>query len=230
MRWFKHDSDAHRDAKLRKVTIKYGMEGYGLYWYVIELIAAGVDEHNLTFELDHDSEVIAHDTGIHYERVQEIITYMVNLELFEESRGAITCFKLLKRLDQSMTGQSKFRKKIAELKGQIHDPIMTPSCPDHDPIMTESCTSHDPVMIKNRTEQNRKNIGRFSPPDVSEVKNRIAEMGYLHVEADEFVNFYGSKNWMVGKNKMSDWKRALAGWESREKKKSPASKETVHYL
>lgn len=93
MKWFKHDSNANTDAKLRKLRIKYGMEGYGLYWYCLELIAQIVDKNNLTFELEHDAEIISHDTGIHVERVQEMMTSMVNLGLFENNNGAVTCLK-----------------------------------------------------------------------------------------------------------------------------------------
>ena len=32
------------------------------------------------------------------------------------------------------------------------------------------------------------------------------------LQANKFVNFYGSKNWMVGKNKMSKWKLAAFNW------------------
>ena len=39
MRWFSHDSDAHDDIKLRRVLRKYGPEGYGLFWLLIEILA-----------------------------------------------------------------------------------------------------------------------------------------------------------------------------------------------
>src|SRR5210317_2240756 len=126
MKWFKHDSDANDDARLLKVQIKYGMEGYGLYWYCIELIASGVNENNLTFELEHDAEIIAHNTGIHYERVQEMMQYMVKLGLFEHSTGKITCLRLAKRLDQSMTSNPYMRKIIENVR-KNHDSIMTES-------------------------------------------------------------------------------------------------------
>lgn len=115
MRWFKHDTSAHLDAKLQKLRIKHGLEGYGLYFYCLELIAMNVDENNLTFELEHDSEIIAFNTGLHFERVQEIISDMVRLELFENNNGQITCYKLAARLDQSMTSNPKMRKMIAKL-------------------------------------------------------------------------------------------------------------------
>ena len=63
MQWYKHDSNANMDAKLQDVLLDYGLEGYGLYWYCIELIAAKVDQNSLTFELEHDARIIARNTG-----------------------------------------------------------------------------------------------------------------------------------------------------------------------
>ena len=51
MDWFKHDSTANLDDKLQEVLLDYGLEGYGLYWYCIELIVSRVSPENITFEL-----------------------------------------------------------------------------------------------------------------------------------------------------------------------------------
>jgi hypothetical protein len=99
MKWFKHDSDARMDAKVQKLRMKYGMEGYGLYWYLLECIAWNVGPHRLTFDLEQDAEMIAHDTGIHRERIEEMMLFMVNQELFENSQGTITCLKMARRTD-----------------------------------------------------------------------------------------------------------------------------------
>jgi|GEM_PF-1418769 len=144
MRWFKHDSDARSDAKLERVIMKYGMQGYGLYWYCIELIAANVDERCITFELEHDAEVISHRTGINYELVQEMMTYMVKLNLFENQNGMITCLTLAKRLDQSMSSNPNMRSIIKKLKGGLIQ--------NHDSVMPQSCKTR---LDKNRAEENR---------------------------------------------------------------------------
>ena len=34
-------------------------------------------------------------------------------------------------------------------------------------------------------------------------------MGYTNVDAERFVDFYAAKDWMIGKNRMKDWKDAL---------------------
>jgi len=61
----------------------------------------------------------------------------------------------------------------------------------------------------------------FIPPSLEDVENYCKEKGYTHVNAMAFIGFYGSKNWKVGKDKMTSWKSAVAGWEARERKKQP---------
>lgn len=127
MRWFKHDSDAHADAKLLRLRLTHGMEAYGLYWHCLELIASSVTTENLTFELEHDSELIAHQTGLSRDRVESIMKDMIAMGLFEGSaHGKITCLKLMKRIDQSQSGNPKFRKALAAAKAS-HDSALTQS-------------------------------------------------------------------------------------------------------
>lgn len=58
----------------------------------------------------------------------------------------------------------------------------------------------------------------FRPPSVEDVAGYVAEKGLAHVDPESFVNFYASKGWMVGKNKMKDWRAAARGWNSRHGK------------
>ena len=51
MEWFRHDSNANLDEKLQEVLLDYGLEGYGLYWYCIELIVGKTSADNITFEV-----------------------------------------------------------------------------------------------------------------------------------------------------------------------------------
>lgn len=57
---------------------------------------------------------------------------------------------------------------------------------------------------------------RFVPPTPNEVLQYATEKGQW-IDADKFCDFYESKGWMVGKNKMKDWKAAVRGWCSRNK-------------
>lgn len=53
---------------------------------------------------------------------------------------------------------------------------------------------------------------KFVPPSVPEVAAYCAERG-SSIDPERFVDHYQSKGWMIGKNKMKDWRAALRGWE-----------------
>ena len=57
---------------------------------------------------------------------------------------------------------------------------------------------------------------RFSPPTVHEVQAYCQEHGYS-VDAERFVDFYESNGWMVGKNRMKDWRATVRNWSRKEK-------------
>lgn len=118
MKWFKHDSNAHIDAKMKKVRHNYGIEGYGLYWYCLELISGLVDKDNITFELEEDAETIAKEWNMKPESVQKIIRYMCDIGLFESNNGVITCLKLAKRLDDTNAKNPEIKLILESLSAE----------------------------------------------------------------------------------------------------------------
>lgn len=59
---------------------------------------------------------------------------------------------------------------------------------------------------------------RFSPPTVDKVRDYCFERGNC-VDPQRFVDYYTSNGWMVGKNKMKDWKAAVRTWEKKDDRK-----------
>ena len=59
---------------------------------------------------------------------------------------------------------------------------------------------------------------RFIPPTVDMVSEYCLERNNS-VDPEEFVDFYTSKGWLIGKNKMKDWKAAVRTWERSSKTK-----------
>lgn len=53
---------------------------------------------------------------------------------------------------------------------------------------------------------------RFTAPTIDEVKAYCIERKN-YVDAERFVDYYTSNGWLVGKNKMKDWKAAVRTWE-----------------
>lgn len=69
---------------------------------------------------------------------------------------------------------------------------------------------------KSLSEKKEKNPKIFQPPSVEEVR-RYCEERNNGIDAEAFVAFYESKGWMIGKNKMKNWKSAIVTWEKKRK-------------
>jgi hypothetical protein len=61
----------------------------------------------------------------------------------------------------------------------------------------------------------RPSPARFTPPSLDEVRAYCKERG-SRVDPEKWHDFYASKGWMVGKNKMRDWKAAVRTWEKED--------------
>lgn len=55
---------------------------------------------------------------------------------------------------------------------------------------------------------------RFQPPTINDVWLELQRLKVRHPieQGEKFWNFYESKNWMIGKNKMKNWKAAIRTW------------------
>ena len=73
MKYFSHDSNAAQDIKCRRLLRRLGMEGYGRWWRLCELLAA-TDGHKLSIESEEDAEIIAEE--LHLDGHQELMRYL----------------------------------------------------------------------------------------------------------------------------------------------------------
>ncbi len=72
------------------------------------------------------------------------------------------------------------------------------------------------ISTSNEVECIRAKRTAFVPPTLEEVSAYVSEKGYS-IDMERFIDFYTSKGWMVGKNKMKDWKAAVRNWWKNEK-------------
>jgi len=76
-------------------------------------------------------------------------------------------------------------------------------------------------QLNNKQENNI-----FKPPTVEQVKAYCEERGN-GLDAERFVDWYESRGWLVGTNKMKSWKATVRTWEGRRKeqlaKEKPAA-------
>jgi len=196
MEWFKHDSNANLDDKLQQVLLSYGLEGYGLYWYCIELIVNRVSKDNITFELKHDARVIARNTGSTPQKVEEMMKHFVDLGLFENTQGMITCMKVAKRLSASATSNQTMRSLIQNIN-------------ENNTLQLASCHRHD-VVMKEEKRIEKKRVNKTPIPSDFSITDRVIDWANreghreLKKHFDNFVLVAQSRNYQY-----ADWDAAF---------------------
>lgn len=124
MNFFGHDSNASNDPRLKKLLTKYGYEGTGLYWHMIECIARHLDPpREQSCELQEDVATLARDgfcegqnASRYRTRTDMVVNYMIEVGLFERlPNGNLRNSKVLRRLSDAQ------KKKVRRTDGQQTD-------------------------------------------------------------------------------------------------------------
>ena len=91
-------------------------------------------------------------------------------------------------------------------------------------LVYQLSTNGIPSIDKNRLDKNsieeKENIKRkrFEKPTIEEIEEYCKERNN-GINANAFYDFYESKDWYVGKNRMKNWKACIRTWEQRTPKK-----------
>lgn len=72
-----------------------------------------------------------------------------------------------------------------------------------------------------------KEIKKFIIPTIDQLQTYMTEIGMNDV-SERFFDFYQSKGWMVGKNKMKDWKSAVRTWKTNNLSNNSTSPQQIH--
>ena len=113
---------------------------------------------------------------------------------------------------------SEYRKKDAGRKGKRFPT-------ESDGIRGIPCNSVNKEQSRLEQSNQKKEIPKkekFVAPTVADVSAYCQERKN-GISPEQFVDFYTSKNWMIGKNPMKDWKAAVRTWERSRTEQSTQS-------
>lgn len=83
-------------------------------------------------------------------------------------------------------------------------------------------------LQKSHSQKTLKNTSKgFKKPTIEEIELYCKENN-KNVDAISFYNFYESKDWMIGKNKMKKWKAAIATWDRKNKLSKPSEPQSMY--
>ena len=108
--YFSHDANARHDPKIIKMMSVYGMEGYGWYWVIIEMLREQ-DNYKLIISDQTDFDVIVSQINSDPENIKKYIDDCVKIfKLFKKSKKYLWSSSLLNRMKKMNEKREKGRK------------------------------------------------------------------------------------------------------------------------
>ena len=210
----KHENGCNMQViYLRMMLLSINTEGYIYYQGVYDTL-----EEELAEEFNEPIELIK--TTLEYLKENHMIQIGDDNSCFipeaEEHTG---------REDLSTERVRKYRARKKEEtecnKCNVTETFQETECNKCNVTETEvvvSCNTEKEVELEKEKEEELETSKskRFTPPTYEEVENYCIENNYT-VNAERFVDFYEAKGWLIGKNKMKDWKAAVRTWERKQK-------------
>lgn len=158
MKWYKHESSARHDVKIKILMQNHGVEGYGIYFIMLEVIAEYAKENNIAewgfVDKIHSVETLAAEAGVTPDKLRKVLETCNKLDLFQKKNGRLFCEQILKRLDDYAQKIQRKNKKSEQ-------------SPDNVRTNSEQSSAR---IDKNRTEQNRLNNGKSAEAPVLKKK------------------------------------------------------------
>ncbi len=194
--YFSHDYNTRTDDKIKKLIRTHGIAGYGLFWCLVE------DLYNNANALQLDYEGIAYDMRTDVILVKSVIN---DFDLFCVDDSYFGSQSVERRLEErnnkSETARQTAFKRWNRVKINAN-------------AMPMQCDGNAIKERKGKKINDNKDIS-FKKPELEEVKEYCFSRSN-NVDAYKWYNFYEAKGWMIGKNKMKDWKAAVRTWEDKK--------------
>lgn len=236
--YFSHDFGARNDPKLQEVLMEHGVAGLGIFWCVIEHLYEQCGKMPL-----RSIKAIAFGLHTDVKAVESVVKDFGLFKYDDECFWSESVLGRLKKRDDA--NESRRQKRLAYLRKKKESQLevnlkTTPSQPQDDTIIKEKeskgkeskekDTSTDVDAELNNQEENKtkeeikeqppsprkKSATQFKPPTIEEVRSYIAERN-SNVDPETFWNFYEAKGWMIGRNKMKDWKACVRTWKNKDR-------------
>jgi len=202
--YFPHFSNARNDSKILKLRRILGIEGYGIYFMLLEILREQ-SEFKLPLNVVDDLEF---EFRVSKEKINSVITHF---ELFEIIDNKFFSPKLMLYLQPYI--EKTERARYAANKRWLNIQIDA----NADANADTNAMQGKERKVKESKVKKEKEV--FTPPSLDEVKQFFTDNGYIN--ADKAWNYYNDGNWKDSKgNQVLNWKQKMrVVWFKDENKK-----------
>lgn len=219
--YFSHDSNAITDTKILNMRADYGIEGYGLYWAIIEMLR---NEEDYRLTLDNKT----------YRAIKTLTNTTIDIEKF--INDCLEDYELFEQDDEKFYSKSLLRRmQEKEKKSVIAREKAEKRWNNNATAMQQQCSSNANKVNKSKENKNKENKKE------QEEKIHFADfVSMTNAEHEKLVSTYGKEftdqcitvldnyKGANGKTYKSDY-RAILNWVVDKVKQSYKAKPSINY-
>ena len=198
--WLKLMKDFFTQPKIKKLRKIAGGDTYTIIYLKLQLLSIDSDA---TLEYQGIEENFIDEMALTIDEDPENVSVTINYLLsqglmIQESDTKYVLTETLKLIGSELKSSERVRKH-REAKKALH------------------CNASETEVKRNgnteiEIEKEKRKSNRFAPPSVDDVRAYCLERGN-NIDPDKFVDYYTGNGWMIGRNKMKDWRAAVRSWE-----------------
>jgi predicted phage replisome organizer len=218
--WLKLKRDFFKRHDIRIIESMPNGKDYILFY--LKLLCESVDhEGNLRFsdQIPYNEDMLATITNTNVDIVRNAIKIFTELNMMDVMDDGTFYMNEVEKMIGSAS-QDDHTRESTRLRVQAYRERQKTAKIEDKRYSNVTCNGEIEIEKEididiDKEKKNKKEIAkRFKPPFVEEVYEYCKERNN-GIDAQAFVDFYESKNWMIGKNKMKDWKACVRTWEKR---------------
>ncbi len=231
VKWIKITTDIFDDEKILMIEAMPSADSIIVIWFKL-LAFAGKQNNDGVFMMSNRVAYTDEMLAAIFRREVNVIRLALNaftqLGMIEIIDNVVTIPNWNKHQSLDSYEKKKERDRLYQAERRAKQRLLVEKSSDTSPDIAISDKEID--IDKDIEEENiiRAKTTKFIPPSVEEVADYCFERGNT-VNPETFVDFYSAKGWMLGKNKMKDWKAAVRTWERKEKEQ-PSRLQKSNYV
>ena len=237
--WLKLKADFFTSRAMKKLRRIAGGDTYTIIYLKLQLLSLK-DEGLLFYEgvepTFYEEMALALDEDA--ENVRATLIFLESMGLISQLTPDNDHDYILTEVPYLIGGESESAERVRRHRGkkalQCNAEVT-----EGNKLVTESNTEieieKEKELDKDKEKSKSEKAKRFTPPTLDEVIAYCNERNN-NIDANHFIDYYTSNGWLVGKNKMKDWKAAIRTWErngysqSRQSKPSKPINQTAQEL
>ncbi len=223
VKWIKIVTDVFDDEKVILIESMPEADSIIVIWFKLLCLAGKQNRDGLLMlndKIAYTDEMLATVFRRPVNTVRLALNTFEQFGMIEIIDGTICIANWEKHQNASKLAELREYNRIAQQKSRARRRLLSAVNDSQENVNDSQGIDIEKEKEKEKEEEKENNsvpqaesrAKRFTPPTVEEVKAYCAERKN-NVDAQRFVDYYTSNGWLVGKNKMKDWRAAVRTWE-----------------